>query len=141
MPVATTTSTVYTQDPVRSNYVSNWVGGKHTISTNTLSDIIFLCKIPHGAVVTNWNFRGTHGDTARVFKLGISGANGSETAFGTQTWTTLVLAGVTGCPFKVSCSDSDTLYATVYMTVSSGTWTTSASFEYSFEYRFDVPTV
>ena len=142
MSVATTTTTVYSQEPVRSNYIGNWVGGKHTISTNTLSDIIFLCRIPHGAVVTNWNFRGTHGDTTRTFKLGITGGSAaSETAFGTQTWTTGTVLGISGCPFKVSVSDTDTLYATVYMTVSTGTWTTSASFEFSFEYRFDVPVV
>lgn len=140
MPVATTTTTVYTQTPMRSNHVGNWVGGKHTISTNTLSDIIFLCKIPNGAVITNWHFLGTHGDTTRTFKLGITGGTAaSETAFGTVTWTTGVVKAVTGCPFKVSISDSDAQGgAVVYMTVATGTWTTSASFEFSFEYRFDV---
>jgi hypothetical protein len=139
MTVATTTTTVYSQ-PMRRNHISNYVGGKHTIATNTLSDIIFLCKIPNGAVVTNWHFRGTHGDTTRTFKLGITGGSAaSETAFGTQTWTTGTVLGVSGTPFKVSISDSDAQGgATVYMTVSTGTWTTSASFEFSFEYRYDV---
>jgi len=140
MAVATTTTTVYTQTPMRGNHVHNWVGGKHTVSANTLSDIIFLCKIPNGAVVTNWHFKGTHGDTGRAFKLGITGGNGaSETTFGTITWTSGAVQGVSGCPFKVSISDTDAQAgATVYMTVSTGTWTTSASFEFSFEYRFDV---
>lgn len=139
MAVATTTTTVYAQ-PMRGNHISNWVGGKHTVSGNTLSDIIFLCKIPNGAVITNWHFRGTHGDTTRTFKLGITGGSAaSETAFGTQIWTSGAVLGVSGAPFKVSISDSDAQGgATVYMTVSTGTWTTSASFEFSFEYRFDV---
>ncbi len=143
MAVATTTTTVYTQSPIRANHTGNWVGGKHAVSTNTLSDIIFLCKIPNQAVITNWVFRGTHGDTTRTFKLGITGGAGaSETAFGTQTWTTGTVLGVSGCPFKVSISDTDAQAgAVVYMTPSTGTWTTSASFEFSFEYRFDVNAV
>ena len=143
MAVATTTTTVYAQNPMRANHVGNYVGGKHTVFANTLSDIIFLCKIPNGAVITNWHFRGTHGDTTRTFKLGITGGSAaSETAFGTQTWTTGGVLAVSGTPFKVSISDTDAQAgAVVYLTPSTGTWTTSASFEFSFEYRFDVNAV
>jgi len=102
---------------------------------------VFLCKIPNQAVITGWDFVGTHGDTGRAFKLGITGGSAaSETAFGTITWVTLVRHGLFGCPFKVSISDSDAQAgAIVYMTLSTGTWSTSASFEFSFQYRFDTP--
>lgn len=142
MAVATLTCTVYSQAfPMRQHHHSNSVGGKVAagLATRTLSDIIFLCKIPNQAVITGWDFVGTHGDTARTFKLGITG-NGTETTFGTITWVTVTRHGLTGCPFKVSISDTDAQAgATVYMTVSTGTWTTSASFEFAFQYRFDTP--
>lgn len=140
MAVSTLTTSVYLQTPMRANHVQNYVGGQQLsgLSGRTLSDIVFLCKIPNKAVITNWWFRGTHGDTGRAFKLGITG-NGTETTFGTVTWVTATIHGLQGTPFKVSISDTDAQAgATVYMTLSTGTWTTSASFEFNFEYRFDV---
>jgi hypothetical protein len=140
MAVSTLTASPYLQ-VIRGHHHSNEISGKVTLSGRTLSDIIFLGKVPNGALITGWNFFGTHGDTARTFKLGITGGSAaSETAFGTVTWTTLVLTGQQGCPFRVSISDTDAQAgATIYATIATGTWTTSASFEYSFRYRMDTP--
>lgn len=140
MAATTITCTTYNQ-PMRLNAsgAANKVYGHMETSGRTLSDIVLLCRIPNGATITDWWFRGTSGETASIFKLGITGS-GTETTFGTNT---LSVAGpVTKqmrvdkpVPFTVSMSDTDAqLGATVYMTISSGTWTTSTSWDFMFEY-------
>lgn len=142
MAVATATSTVYTQTPMPQHIHSNYVGGKIDLSARTLSDIIWFAKVPNQAVITRIRMICRHGDTTRTMKLGITGGSAaSETAFGTLTLTTNLVQPVAGLPFKVSISDTDAQAgATIYGTIATGTWTTSGSFEFGIEYRFDVKT-
>lgn len=140
MAIATVTSTVYANHtPAFTHIGDNVVQGKFTTSGRTLSDIIFLAKVPNGVVITDWHIQGTSGETASTYKLGINSAGGTESTFGTFTLAgaaLVVFPRVTGCPFDVSLSDTDAQGgATIYATVSAGTHTTSISFDFMFRYR------
>lgn len=149
MAVSTFTSTFYGTSPRLVHSGANKIGGELTISGRTVSDIGFLARIPNKATIWDYYIRGTSGETLSSFKLGIDGASaagsaggptaGSATTFGTRTLSTgavVVVNDKNGLPWKVSLSDTDNIAggATIYMTVSAGTWTTSISMQMSFEY-------
>lgn len=139
MPISTVTSTVYSAGIGRRTHIgTEVVQGKFTTSGRTLSDIIFLAKIPNHSTITNWHVQGISAETASTFKLGITGG-GTESTFGTFTLAGNALVAfprVTGCPFTVSLSDTDAQGgATIYATVSAGTHTTSISFDFAFYYK------
>ncbi len=116
---------------------TNYVHGHLDLSARTLSDIGFLCKLPNQSVVVDYYVRGTSGETLSSFKLGID-HGGTETSFGTGSLSTgavVVYSPKTGIPYLISISDTDAQGgATVYMTVSAGTWTTSISLDFMFAY-------
>lgn len=138
MPTTTLTTSVYANPPMRLHHAAqNWVHGSYVASGRTLSDIILLAKIPNGVSVVDYYIKGTSGETASIFKLGIKGT-GTETTFGTGTFSTgatVTYRPMTGIPFSVSLSDTDAQAGCdIYMTVSSGSWTTSVSFDFGFAY-------
>lgn len=116
---------------------SNRIHGHLELAARTLSDIGFLCKIPNQSVVVDYYVRGTSGETLSSFKLGID-HGGTETTFGTGSLSVgavVVYRPMTGIPYLVSISDTDAQGgATVYMTVSAGSWTTSISLDFMFQY-------
>lgn len=139
MPVSTVTSTVYGTMPRLTDIGTEVVQGKFTTSGRTLSDIIFLAKVPNHVTIIGWDLQGISAETASTFKLGITGG-GTESTFGTFTLAgnALVRFGgmLTGCPFTVSLSDTDAQAgATIYATVSAGSHTTSISFDFCFRYK------
>ena len=140
MAVATATSTVYANHtPAFTHIGDNVVQGKVHLSGRTLSDIVFLAKVPNGVVITDFVVQGISTETASAYKLGINSAGGADNTFGLFTLAGSAIvsfARVTGCPFDVSLSDTDAQGgATIYATVSAGTHTTSISFDFMFRYR------
>ncbi len=143
---ATLTSTAYMPQPRANALGSNFVGGKMEISGRTLSDIILLACIPNRYTVVDYFLRGSSAETVAVFKLGIKSAGtataqggaGTETTFGTGSFSSTGAVNyrpMTGLPYTVSISDTDAQAgADVYMTVSSGSWTTTVSMGYGFWY-------
>jgi len=133
---ATLTVSTYNQ-PLRLNNTGapSITYGHIEFSGRTLSDIILLTRIPSGSTVVDWQIRGTSGETASVFKLGIKGG-GTETTFGTMTFAgaaAVNFRNINNRPIRVSASDTDAQAGVdVYLTVSSGSWTTSISFDFTF---------
>lgn len=108
------------------------------LSARTLSDIGFLFKLPNQSIVVDYYVKGASGETVSAFKLGID-HGGTETTFGTLSLSTatgaIPMRYATGLPYLVSISDTDAQGgATVYMTISTGSWTTSISLDFMFEY-------
>ncbi len=138
---ATLTVTTYNQ-PMRLNNTGapSVTYGHIEFAARTLSDIILLTRIPSGATVVDWQIRGTANETASVFKLGIKGG-GTETTFGTMTFAgnaPVNFRNINNRPIRVSASDTDAQAGVdVYLTVSSGSWTASISFDFTFWYVRD----
>lgn len=138
---ATLTVTTYNQTlRLNANGAPNYITGHLAMSGRTLSDIILLARVPSGSTIVDWHIRGTSGETASVFKLGIRGG-GTETSFGTMTFAGAAAVNfryINGRPIRVSASDTDAAAGVdIYMTVSSATWTTSISFDFTFVYVRD----
>lgn len=140
MSVTTVTCTTYNLGvgPFRHGG-ENILYGQIVLGPQTVSDIVWLCRVPNRAVITDIWFRGSTAETAAIFKAGIAaGSTGTETTFGTLTLSTggsLLLRPGTGVPFKVSRSDTDAAAgATVYLTISSATWTTTATMDFMVRY-------
>lgn len=117
---------------------TNYVHVHLDLSARTLSDIGFLCKLPNQSVVIDYYAKGASGETVSAFKLGID-HGGTETTFGTLSLSTatgaIPMRYATGLPYLISISDTDALGgATVYMTLSTGSWTTSISLDFLFSY-------
>ena len=141
MAVATLTATLWTQWPsVPYHHIGpNRQSGTVHMVSRTLSDIIFLCRVPSGATITDFRVAGTgSGATAAVYKIGVEGG-GADTSLIT-TGDLVAAAGVrmNKGPIRVSRSDTDASSGiNVYATLISGTWTVSASFDYTIEYFHD----
>lgn len=141
MAITTLTASAYL-DGMRQHHVGvNYIIG-HVEKTGTLSDIILLGKIPNGATLVDFRMHGAGAGTAAVAKVGIKGGNGGG---GAGAETTIVAshdfasgAGVTSTALirhRVSLSDTDAQAgADVYMTLISGTWSTTVSFDYQIGY-------
>jgi hypothetical protein len=135
---ATQTASAY-NNPIRAHHIGpNYAIGKVNTSAKTLSDIILLCRVPHGATIVDCRVYGAGAGTAAVMKVGIKGGDGGN---GAGADTTLIAsidlatgAGSTmgpGIYHVVSLSDTDAhLGADVYATLISGTWTVSVSFDF-----------
>lgn len=139
---ATLTCTTYNQ-PMRAHHIGpNYVFGSLATSARTLSDIILLCRVPHGGTIVDFGLVGATAATAAVCKVGIKGENDNEVAGADDTilasFDFATTAGVRASAFigwKVSLSDTDAhAGADVYMTVVSGTWTISISFDFQLAY-------
>lgn len=101
-------------------------------AASSVSDRVFLAKIPHGARVLEGYMYHTTGATAQGLSLGLAtgGPAGSETvaayiSAGAQATSNRV-APLDVAPFRVSCSDADpNRFGILQATVVSGTATTS----------------
>lgn len=111
----------------------------------TLSDIILLCKLPNGAMVTDVQGTFGTGSTDSVLKLGWVGSDsGSATAFGTHTSSStdgLTNFNITGediAPVHISFTDSTgSGVAYLYGTCSAGSFSASFSIDISVTYHLD----
>lgn len=134
----TQTASVY-NNTIRAHHIGvNYAIGKVNTSAKTLSDIILLCKVPHGATIVDCRIHGAGAGTAATLKVGVKGGDGGNGAGAdTSLLTSLDLAtgagavGTAAVFHRVSLSDTDAhLGADVYATLVSGTWTVSVSFDF-----------
>ena len=151
MAVQTLTSTVFDQPAKRVQIGNITVGGTILVpgTTNTLSDVIFLAKIPHGAAVVDVLCDHTTVQTAMGVKYGLAtgtraGGGASYSAFTAATAKATVtrktrLGVVTDCPVTISVSDSDpNRYGIFCAVLSTGTTTDSYAINFSITYRCDI---
>lgn len=147
MAVSTYTSTVYSNLPKQVHVGNVTVEGQINHS-GTVGDILFLCKVPHGAKIVDMHEYHTSGQTAAAYSFGFdrgiaaggggnasiliaSGAIATENRLSFANRTT---AGMT----QISLSDTDPVrYAVFQAKAESGTFTISLSMAWSITYRID----
>ena len=151
MAVQTLTSTVFDRLPKTVQIGNITVGGSFAqgATTNTLSDVIFLAKIPHGALIVDILCDHTTAQTAMGVKYGLatgtaSGGGASSSCFtattakATKTRITAMGNNTAGVPVRISVSDSDpNRYGIFAATIVSGTTTDSYAINFSITYRVD----
>lgn len=136
---------------VRSNETGQSVVKTHLpgalAASLTLSDIILIAKIPHGATVTNFWMAGIVPGDATTFKVGVGGA-GSSGGTGADDdaviSTVVTLSGTAAIqrfnaaatmPFKVSLSDdANPRWTYLFATLVAGTSTNTCSIQFVVEY-------
>lgn len=151
MAVQTLTSSIFDRLPKAVQIGNVTVGGSINIpgTTNTLSDVIFLAKIPHGALIVDICCDHTTQQTALGIKYGLAtgtaaggGASSSQftAAIAKNAVSRLVKLGntTTGVPHRISVSDNDAnRYGIFAATISTGTTTDSYTINFSITYRVD----
>ena len=109
----------------------------------TLSDIILMVKIPDQATITAVYGSGNSPEALSSFKMGITG-NGTETTFASLI--SLSVGAVVAfdsrdelaVPFKLSMTDNAVPHhGFIYLTPSTGTWTTSHTIDLVVRYSND----
>jgi hypothetical protein len=151
MAVQTLTSTIFDRQAIAVHTGNITVGGSIAVpgTTNTLSDVIFLAKIPHGAMIVDVLCDHTTAQTALGIKYGLAtgtaaggGASAScftaATAKATVTRKTSLGNNTAGVPVRISVSDNDpNRYGIFAATLSTGTTTDSYAINFSITYRVD----
>lgn len=148
MAVATYTSTVFNRVPKAVHTGINTVSGKIVLPAATVSDIVFLAKIPHGAIVTDFYEYHSSGQTAAVIDFGFDrgiaaggGGNASCIVAGGAIATMnrmSIAASPTGAPVQISLSDNDPVrHAVLQGKLVSGTFTITVSLGFGVSYRMD----
>lgn len=147
--MATYTSSVYNNNQPKYVYagdqsVSGQINMGATASSN--GDILFLAKLPQGAVVVEIIESHTTGATTQALSFGL-GSGGA--AGGGASYSAFIASGaqatqnrlsVQGPPITVSVSDNDTQrWAALTAKVESGTATTSLIVNFTVLYRVDGP--
>lgn len=151
MAVQTLTSTVF-DNVLKQVHTGNiTVGGRFLqgATTNTLSDVVFLAKIPHGAKIVDILCDHATAQTALGIKYGLAtgtaaGGGASLSCFtaavakATITRKSTVGNATAGVPVVVSVSDSDpNRYGIFCATLTTGTTTDSYAINFSITYRCD----
>jgi hypothetical protein len=144
--MATYSCSVMSGQPRRVHAGLNIVHGQLSLgaSASSAGDILFLAKIPNGAVVTNVQCDHSTGATAQGVSYGL--ANGG-TAGGVSTLSAFIASGAQATnlqaiagtlPYTISCSDNDTLQYGIFAgKVESGTATTSLVVNFRVSYHVD----
>ncbi len=144
--MATYSCSVMTNQPRRVHVARNDVHGQLNLGATAWSagDILHLCKIPNGAVITAVACDHSTGATATGVSYGL--ANGG-TAGGVSTLSAFIASGaqatnlvaVAGSlPYTVSLSDNDTVGWGIFAAkVESGTATTSLIVNFRLSYHVD----
>jgi hypothetical protein len=116
-------------------------------AASTVGDVVFLCKVPHGAKIVDFSERHSTGATGAGLSFGfdkgvVAGGGGNASILisgGAQaqrnSW------NFAGGPLTISLSDLDPVrYATLIAKLESGTTTTSTFIEqFMLTYRTDGP--
>lgn len=82
-----------------------------TTATFSAGDVYVLnnMKIPHGAIVTDLQLKGSVVDGTYLLEMGLSGSNGVLDVFGSKTLSATAVLGMTvittGLPLTISVSD------------------------------------
>lgn len=145
--MATYTSTVFSSQPKQFHVGVEAVSGQINLAAQASSngDVLFLCKIPHGAVIVSFDSDHTTGATTQVLDFGFAtgGTDGGGASFsalvsgGAQA--TFNRRNVRGLTPRVSVSDNDTnRWAALAAKVVSGSATTSLIVSWNVTYRNDA---
>lgn len=114
-----------------------------TSATASTGDVYVLnnLKIPHGAIVTDINVKGSVVDGTYILEMGLSGSNGVLDVFGSKTLSATAVLGMTvittGLPLTISVSDDAALrYNTFAIRVDGAatSGTTSVSLQFIVKY-------
>ena len=148
MAVQTLTSTVFDNLPIKAPHVGNvTIGGSYSrgATTNTVGDVVFLAKIPHGAIVVDILVDHTTPATALGVEYGLAtgtpvggGASLSifSAALAKATYSRISVVGHQNT--RISVSDSDpNRYGIFAAQLSTGTTTESYAINFSITYRCD----
>lgn len=148
MTVATYTSTTYLNDLPKELHAGNvTIGGKaQWTAAGTVSDILFLAKVPHGAKIVDFYEYHTNGQTAVALAFGFdrgiaSGGAGNGSCLiasgAVATMNRMSLAPAPShLPIQISLSDTDPVrYAVLQAKAISGTLTITTSVAWSLTYR------
>lgn len=144
--MATYTSTTFANNQPKAVHAGNQsVSGSFTFPVaSSAGDVVFLCKIPHGATIVDLIEDHTTGATATGVSFGL--ASGGPA--GSATLSCFIAAGAIatvnrmsalgGRNLVVSCSDSDpNRYGILSASPASGTQTTSLIINWTLIYRMD----
>jgi len=150
MAVATYTSSIYEKYPPKAPHIGNTtVNGKmQWTAAGTVSDILWLCKVPHGARIVDFAEYHSNGETAAVIDFGFNkgiaaggGGNASCVVSGGAVATMNRMsfaAHPSALPLKISLSDTDPVrFATLQGKAVSGTFTITVSLTFSLTYSMD----
>ncbi len=157
--VVTYTSSVFKNNTPKYSHIATlsvsgqgkWTGGVNA-GASTVGDILFCCKVPHGAKIYDaYEFHST-GATATALSMGFdrgiaAGGAGNLSCLvssGAQaTMNRMSLANspnTANSPVTISLSDLDPVrYAILCLKLESGTTTTSLFANFGIMYRFDGP--
>lgn len=164
MAAGTYTSTVFANSPLKAVHIgTNTIKGQFTSTAptsppNSLGDVIFLAKIPHGAVITDFAF--DHSSTETTFGMKYGLASGWPTGGGASlsflspslaiaTVKTRYTGGTiardaarttSADPYRISVSDSDpNRYGIVAAKIATASASTTFIVNFSITYRMDDP--
>lgn len=150
MAAATYTCTVFNNSPKEVHAGDQTISGKMVLPASSITDVIFLAKVPHGARIVDFKEYHSNGQTAAVldfgFTKGIAAGGGGHLscliaagALATMNRMSLA-ASPTGAPLQISLSDADPVrYTALAALAVSGTFTISVSLGWSLTYRMDGP--
>ena len=143
-----TSSTFHNNQPIAPHIGNVTLSGTFVWpSAGSVGDVVFLCKIPHGAVIVDMAEDHTNGQTA----IGVSFGLASGGPAGSATLSCFIAAGAMGTfnrrsvlsshSVLVSCSDSDpNRYGIFCASPASGSPTASISLYWTLTYRMYGPT-
>lgn len=150
MALATYTSSVFDNVPTKAVHVGNQTvaGNVQWTAAGSVGDVLFLCKVPHGARIVDFAEYHSSGQTAAVIDFGFNkgiaaggGANASCLVSGGAIATMNRMsfgASPQGAATIISLSDLDPVrYAVLIGKAISGTFTITVSVAFSITYRMD----
>ncbi len=154
MAVATYTCSIFNNVP-KAVHVGNQSVSGLIVHSGTIGDILFLCKVPHGATIVDFLESHTSGQTAATYSVGldkgvVAGGAGQASCIilgtagvigaTTQRFNAAAWPVASNWPPVVSLSDLDPVrYATVVAKATAGTFTISVSMRFTLVYRMDGP--
>lgn len=150
MTAATYTCSVFDNMPKAVHAGDQTVGGKITLGAISVTDVIFLAKVPHGARIVEFREYHSNGQTAAVLDFGFTrgiaagGAGNLSCLISGGALATMnrmsYAASPSGGPIQISLSDADPVrYTALAALAVSGTFTISVSLAWSLTYRMDGP--
>ena len=148
MTAATYTCSVFSNGPKSVHTGDQSIAGKIVLGAISVTDVIFLAKVPHGARIIDFREFHSNGQTAAVLDFGFTkgiaagGAGNLSCLISGGAVATMnrmsYAASPTGMPVQISLSDADAIrYTTLAALAVSGTFTISVSLGWSLTYRVD----
>lgn len=144
MAVSTYTCSTFSNVPKSRVYGSSRQSGK-MVHSGTVGDILFLCKIPHGAKIVDLQEYHSSGQTAAAYSFGFDrgvaagGAGNASCLISSGAIATMNRLSFAASPnadtVQISLSDTDPVrYAVLQAKAESGTFTISVSLTWAVTY-------